>query len=209
MIARRKLPPDFANHKVIFIHIPKSAGNAVTQSLFGKSSLSLGAHRRATDWQRAAPDVFAECFKFTFTRHPVDRFVSAFAFLKQGGMTRADAQWRRAFLSGCDDIHAFIDRMRDPSFCNEVVNYVHFIPQWKLICNRKREILIDFVGKYENLGSDFDYIREKIGLGGILTKDNVTDPEFKGDQVLEASEIDFVAHLYETDMTLFGYAEQP
>lgn len=197
-------PPEFIERKIIFIHIPKTAGQAVAESLFGTSSLS---HATARRFQRARPELFRASLKFTFVRHPVGRFLSAFSFLKGGGMTELDAYWSHAFLRDCPDVHQFIERLQESRFRREVMGYLHFIPQWKFVADRQGKCIVDFTGRYENLSADFEYIRSKIGIGSPLKEVNVSDRAIKKAQVLEPDERRFVTDLYKADMDFFGYEE--
>ena len=86
-VRNNSIPKDFIRKKVIFIHIPKSAGNAITRSLFNTESMNLGGHSSALHYFEADESSFNSCFKFSFSRHPVSRFISAFNFLKNGGIT--------------------------------------------------------------------------------------------------------------------------
>ena len=205
-IAPRRIPQEFVDRRAIFIHIPKAAGNSVTQSLFGKPSVELGAHARACDWRRAEPMLFAACFKFAFTRHPVDRFVSAFAFLKQGGITPADVEWAQVFLRDCADVSAFLQRMQDRSFRTEVLSYPHFIPQWRFVCDPKGRVIVDFVGRFERISEDFEFVRQRLGFMNPLEVLNETKGDMKQRQSVSPSEIELIAQIYKKDMDLFGYS---
>ena len=49
--------------------------------LYGRQVL----HIPATVWRDVSPEKFSGFFKFTVIRDPVDRFISAFDFLRRGG----------------------------------------------------------------------------------------------------------------------------
>jgi hypothetical protein len=202
---RDPFPDEFVEKKVIYIHIPKSAGNAVTESIFGKPSLELAGHTFARHFLGARPELFRNCVKFTFSRHPVDRFISAYAFLKRGGMTEMDAAWAEAFLSDCPDIHRFIGKMHGSFFRREVMDHIHFIPQWKFVSDKTGACIIDFLGKYENLAEDFAKVSAIIGSGKPLTEVNTSDRAFKHAQSVDERETNFVMDLYKKDMAFFDY----
>ena len=74
-------PVYFSDTKTLFIHIPKAAGSSFSMGLYGRQVL----HIPATVWRDVSPEKFSGFFKFTVIRDPVDRFISAFDFLRRGG----------------------------------------------------------------------------------------------------------------------------
>jgi hypothetical protein len=66
------------------VHVPKTAGVAISLALFGNLA---GEHASIRDYQTIYPkSVFERYVRFTFVRNPWDRLLSAFSFLKSGGM---------------------------------------------------------------------------------------------------------------------------
>ena len=64
---------------------PKCAGNAVQKSLFGEV---VFGHQTIRQYQVALPKVtYQNAWKFTIVRDPFERVVSAWRFLKAGGLT--------------------------------------------------------------------------------------------------------------------------
>ena len=68
------------SRKALFIHIPKAAGTSVSVALFGESQCH--GHLMAKRYRFVNKKKFDAYFKFTITRHPVSRFISAFNYLK-------------------------------------------------------------------------------------------------------------------------------
>ena len=91
-------------YKCIFIHIPKAAGTAVTQALFGPVS----RHVPYFEYEKANPRKFKRYFKFAFVRNPWDRLVSTYFFLKRGGLNEMDRQWAEKNLSVFDNFDSFV-----------------------------------------------------------------------------------------------------
>ena len=103
---------DEVKHRVpelgcIFIHIPKCAGNAVQQSLFGEI---IFGHQTIRQYQLALPrNVYRNAWKFTVTRDPWERIVSAWRFLKGGGFHEHDAEYFEENLSQYPSFDHFVN----------------------------------------------------------------------------------------------------
>jgi hypothetical protein len=73
--------------KVVFIHIPKAAGSSVGELIFGTDIIG---HYPYFIYEKYNKDFFREFYKFSVVRDPVERFVSAFDFVVEGGKGPAD-----------------------------------------------------------------------------------------------------------------------
>ena len=148
---------------------------------------------------------FKNYFKFAFVRNPWDRFFSAYTYLKKGGRNKFDQAWSNENLSQIESFEEFVLKMnRDYHFRQKVLKYTHFIPQYHYICDKNKKILMDYIGKFENINKDYDCISDKLNIGVPLehlnksTSDNYRDyytPEMRG----------IVSKLYRDDIRLFGY----
>ena len=68
--------------KTLFIHVPKNAGTSIVTLLYGRN----GSHNSVRYYERAAPDLFTGgTTRFAIWRDPVERFLSAYDFARQGG----------------------------------------------------------------------------------------------------------------------------
>jgi len=116
----------FDRHRCIFVHIPKTGGVSISKSLFGNLA---GGHMTIERYKIIfTKDEFDQYFKFTFVRNPWDRLVSAFTFLKGGGMDERDERWAKMHLSEFDDFESFVK-----GWINErnIYSKNHFIPQFE------------------------------------------------------------------------------
>lgn len=69
------------NAGVLFIHVPKNAGTAISQELYGCSM----RHESIRYYQKHAPDVVRTMPSFALWRDPVERFLSSYDFIRNGG----------------------------------------------------------------------------------------------------------------------------
>lgn len=186
--------------RCIFIHIPKAAGTSVALTLFGQGS----RHVPWFEYQKANPRKFKSYFKFTFVRNPWDRLASSYFFLRKGGMNADDAAWAEANLRDFDDFASFVR-----GWVNErnIQTWVHFRPQHYFICNPDGKVMMDFVGRMENMESDFSYVAERLGCTRKLMEVNSgSNRNYNAYYDDETREI--VRRVYARDIELFGYGSQ-
>lgn len=151
--------------KTIFIHIPKTAGSTISDVIY--SNMRHGHnHYRALDYYSESKDKFMNYFKFSFVRHPVDRFISAYKHLISlppwvSEKTKMFSNnYVKPFSNNIDD---FVKYFLDSS---TVQHWVHFQSQsYFLIINK--EISVNFLGKFENLNQDIMHLARLINLDKI------------------------------------------
>ena len=170
--------------KYLFVHIPKNAGSAVEKALLSledkeysqgwydnkcrpsldeatRDSYMLGgsyAHMTLPVFakQKQLKGKFNEYFKFTFVRNPWDRFVSEYEYCRKGGV---DGQ-----LSCPYSFEEFCNKFVEGSLvtCTKETGEIyeeHVMLQSKFI-----DETIDFVGRVENLQSDFNRVCRRLGV---------------------------------------------
>jgi hypothetical protein len=161
-------------HKCIFIHIPKNAGQSIEHVFLDLLDLKwetraplllrfndrpeLGppslAHLKAYEYVRyryLSQELFDEYFKFTFVRNPWDRTVSIYKYFKFN--TRFEFKF---FLANILKKGLWQDRF-------------WFVgPQSDFVCAEDGRILVDFIGRFENLQNDFYHVCQQIGLPPIV-----------------------------------------
>lgn len=190
----------FDYYKCIFVHIPKTGGISISESLFGNAG---GVHTTIKKYKTIFPQkTFDEYFKFTFVRNPWDRVVSAFFYLKAGGMHDDDANWAKKHLADFSSFEAFIK-----GWLNEenIFLGIHFIPQVYFLKDDDGKIPIDFIGRFENIESDFRTICKKLSLTRSLTHKNRSSRETYT-QYYNSELIDIVGKVYAEDIKTFGYS---
>lgn len=185
----------------IFIHVPKVAGISIESKLF---DCKIG-HHTALEYRHADPDRFERYYKFAFVRQPQDRLRSAFRFLKAGGRNEHDAAWSKQHLADCGDFTAFVNRLADSDFSSAILRGVHFRPQHQYVCD-KDEVIVDFLGKFESLGKDFEQVASRLGVDDKLPWLNRSKPVAE-DVELDDESVSIIRNIYQKDYDLLGYAD--
>lgn len=227
------------HHKCIFVHIPKNAGQSIEHVFLNLLDLKwktraplllryndtreLGppwlAHLRAYEYVRhkyLTQELFDEYFKFAFVRNPWDRLISIYKYL--GFNNRYEF---KSFL-----MNVFKSRIWQEG-------YWFVGPQSDFLCSEDGKILMDFIGKFENLQNDFYHVCQKIGLPPTevphvnkSTSPNLSQSfsqkqfvkyvmyQIKGKHIpkfmryqdyYDNESRELVAELYKKDIELFGY----
>ncbi|MDH5611265.1 MAG: sulfotransferase family protein [Gammaproteobacteria bacterium] len=193
----------FDDTKTIFVHIPKAAGVSVCKSLYGNLA---GEHSSINYYQYVfSKNDFSRYFKFTFVRNPWDRLYSAYTFLKKGGFNKQDEKWAIENLSRFTSFEQFV---MEWVVAENIHKYIHFVPQTELlIFPGTNTVAVDFVGFFENLENDFDYVAKKINKNISLPHLNKTDNKLLGYvQKYNSIMIDVVEKVYKADIDTFGYS---
>lgn len=136
---QHKIPNELRRHSLLFIHVPKNGGTSLKQSLY---SLDPGhATMRYYDW--LAPSLAKGAICFAVVREPVDRFLSGFDFLMNGGGSDVSIQpavLRR--LAGIRTIDQYLDRLE--SIDGDWLKIDSFArPQWWYVAHRAGAIAVD------------------------------------------------------------------
>lgn len=195
----------FDELECIFVHIPKSAGISINRELFGNLG---GAHRTVRSYKRIfGPRTFKRYFKFTFIRNPYSRVLSAYRFLKNGGICEKDRNWAKQNL---DQYNTFSDFINEWLSHDSIDKYIHFKPQHTFICDRSFEPEVDFIGRFEMINKDFKVICKELNINRELKKYNQGPEIHSSWQSLYTKDmLDKVHQIYRKDFELFGYSAYP
>ena len=172
----------------------------IIHRIFGDSGYQISKAELLTSPQ------YDNYFKFAFVRNPWDRLVSCYS----------DKIVGEKHKSGNIGLVAFPDIYKGMPF-DDFVQATHAIPdkeanshfrsQYVSLCGPDGRVMVDFIGRFENLHEDFAYVSREIGvpeiqLPHILRSERGPDYRAFYDEDTEV----LVGERYEKDVELFGYA---
>lgn len=202
---RRKLDKDgtllnaFKKKRIIFIHIPKTAGISLIRSIYG--NVDLGGHRDFCFYKSVFGDDFNKCYTFSFIRNPWDRVYSAYKFLEKGGVNIHDRNAFDMYLSRYDNFEDFIMNGLSKGLLNKIN---HLRPQSDFICNKNGDVLVDFLGRFETIGDDLSQLESHLEISIKLDHHNM-NPKASYMQIYTEEMISKVKQVYNRDINIFGY----
>ncbi|MDG2384998.1 MAG: sulfotransferase family 2 domain-containing protein [Pirellulaceae bacterium] len=175
------------SHNFLFVHLAKTGGTSVRAALSSRSwrdplhwptffchrVSEFCGHRLGCKIPRHAPALvakellpptfFDELFKFSFVRNPWDRVVSAYHHFER---ERRDVLAEQRIR----DIAHFTDWLLDVPL-NETsrAGLVAALrrPQIEHLVDFHGNLLVDFVGRYEHLPEDFQWVVEQVAFKGV------------------------------------------
>lgn len=169
-------------HETIFVHIPKVAGISIEQVFLeelgldyeNRAALVLGkninknigpprlSHLTAEEYVKLnfiSEKLFDEYFKFAFVRNPYDRvysFYKYFGFIKLVGF------------------ESFVIEYLPRMFKSKTFYY--FVkPMHNYIYSSKGKLLVDYIGKFEELSNDYKKVAQKLCINEELPHANKSE----------------------------------
>jgi hypothetical protein len=190
---------EFDEYKCIYVHIPKCAGLSICKVIFGNKGpghINIKAYQKIFSKKE-----FDTYFKFSIVRNPYDRLLSAYEFLKNGGISKRDINWARENILKYKNFDEFVKKWVTR---NNIYSYDHFIPQHEFICI-DGSIMVDFLGGLERIEEDFNTITDKLNINVALTHTNNGNRcgGFLDYYCRDAMEI--VYNVYKSDFDILGY----
>jgi len=199
------------SHRFIFVHVNKVAGSSMKRALehvghkpsrkpFSKLKSKLGlardyrrrfypVHTYASQLQQELPrNVYDEFFKFAFVRNPWDWLASTYHYLCHTPSHRHHRQVA-AMATFADYVDFEIARNKRT--------------QAAFVC-RDDDVLVNFVGRFETLESDFAAICQRIGIDASLPHTNKVDHR-NYRELYDTALIEKVSAHWQQDIKLFAY----
>ncbi|MCW9706770.1 sulfotransferase family 2 domain-containing protein [Fodinibius salsisoli] len=185
----------------IFIHIPKAGGTSIASAVIGKRA----GHFTASEIvNRIGEDKFNQFFSFSVTRDPYRRILSSYNFVKNGGGTEGSVRQEDYFKrKEFDSFESFIlDWLPNQDLAS---TNLLFRPQYKFICDDKDNILVDYVGRLEELDIVRGILKKRLSKKISIGKKNTTDKVKSTQESLTPEIRETIFRLYQKDFEMFGY----
>ena len=168
---------------------------------------------RPPEASRDSERLYPGLYTFAFVRNPWDRLVSCYRDKIQGEVADFTLFSQSGVANCLARFDAFSANMSFEEFVYAVASIPdadadeHFRSQHKYLTNERGKIAIDFVGRYENLATDFQHIAERIGLpkGISLPRLQANPRTVRYTDYYTATTRDIVATRFAQDITLFSY----
>lgn len=200
--------------KFIFVHVPKTAGSSIEsafadfsddkiQHLYNQGVLLRFKHASAQQLRRRVGNaVWSQYFTFSIVRNPWDIAVSMYFYMKdiQPHLERVNGAMAR------DRFKTMMEDSQHMEFGPWLEKNAHLLdlPQAGFLADNKGNILVEHIGKVENITNDFEYICKKIGVKSRLPHTNRTQHGHYQNYYTDSSRA-VIAERCAQDIAQFGY----
>lgn len=198
-------------YKFVFIHLGKTGGTAIANTLCPLVGIDFGLtmynpeiypgknckHISARELKQVLGEkIWQEYFTFCFVRNPYDMLLSAWSMHKQvdGSLSWVNQDWRRY-----DTFRDFLQGL----LIKETKFPENF--QTNMLLDENDELLVDFIGKFENLQKDFDAVCDRIGIKKTILEHLGPSKHEPYNSYYTASTATVVYDLFRKDFELLGY----
>lgn len=182
------------NKNILFIHIPKNAGNSIRQSIETYNEcMQLTAHARITKLKQ---EINSNAMTFAVIRNPWDRLVSSFHYIKKGGSGNV---WDLKCQEKIKEYLTFKSFIKGRGIL-KVKNDTHFVSQSWFI-----DEPLDCTISYENLSVSYgQFVSENNLKVKPLCKINQSNHKHYK-QYYDQEMIQIVRDIYKEDVEKFKY----
>lgn len=156
-------------------------------------------------YYNANPRRYQAYFSFCFVRNPWDRAYSTYRYFCAGGNGTTDSPMAKSILNFKSFEHFILDGLGRGHYRSHPA----LLPQSSFVIAYDDKVLVDFVGRYENLANDFKIVANRLGLTGELPHKNASPNSQTSwmDAYGSIESVAAIAELYRQDIVAFGYAD--
>lgn len=188
-------------YKLIFIHIPKNAGTAITNTL----EMSDIGHHGWRYYKSRYPQKWGTYTKISVVRNPWDRVVSCYEYAKM-----EDSYWHSTNSKARAGKHLDYDLLKDSSFENclgilkntpQKLRHQGWSNQSNYIYNGDK-LMVDYVLDVNEIDNKLsEILNQKINIPKI----NVSNQNNYKDYYSDKKMVNIVSDRYKTDLLNFNY----
>ena len=239
--------------KFVFVHLHKCGGTSIERALdqdtqwndvvlgstkYGEKiqkvyeeKFGIYKHSSAAEIKKVIGDeLWNEYFTFSIVRHPIDRMVSFYEYLKTyylGGYrgTAIKLMYSLDQVSSIPpaltQLPKLYDAFRWPGIVaclnsSSVSEFIHSekcwqsygtMPQFNQLADDNGEnLIVDYVGRLEDINDDWDKVCKKVGISVSLPHSNKSKRKYRDwRQYFSLNDINFLEVKYKADMERFSY----
>jgi hypothetical protein len=204
LLVRRRTPL-WLKAGILFIHIPRAAGTSINQALYDR----FMGHPRASEIRRWGSAELNALPSFAITRNPWERLVSAYRFARRGGGVGGPFEagvlepdrYRGAEF---EDFARFVTQWL-PAQQGERLDWI-FQPQSLFVTGDSGQLLVDHVGRLDDLKPTLDFIDGAIGRRPRIAVGNRSGEATDFRQFYTPALVEAAARFYAEDVDRFGYS---
>jgi len=201
------------SHKFIFVHIRKSAGSSIRDTLSPISNppvkdtmsklrsrilkvesnyqkFSFREHSPISQVKNIMPEsLYDSYFKFAFVRNPFTRLVSEYEFIR-----------RRSN-------HGRYKKVSKMSFYQYITYQSKRFDahQINMLTDKEGNLQMNFIGRFENLHQDWNFVCNKLEITNAELSHRKKASKVNYKDYYNGENIDLVNRLWKKDLEIFGY----
>jgi len=196
-------------YKCIFIHINKCAGTTIDNIFNGKNC----GHKTSLQYREKYPHKFDSYFKFSFVRNPWSKMIS---FYRYHVRRNWDLNWdwnknnAPSFKSFICEIYSYSPEklssiFDDLPFDKTDSRTLRISNSLDWLCDDHGKVIVDFIGKVEDINNDFAKVCEKINMQMPQLHPKNTSNHKHYTEYYDNETREIVAEKYAKDIEYFGY----
>lgn len=207
--------------KFIFVHIPKTAGSSIAQAVGGKTGMFVctnkqqkqvifASHTYANEAKKfLGPATYNSYFSFAFVRNPWSRLYSLYTFMCNKPQIEKEKQIYDQELFKQKGFKWFLlehklHSQRVKVFGTNLFTCAQTTPQTNWVCDDNGNLIVKYIGKYENLEHDFTFVKQAVGAQITLPWINKhSNNDYKN--AYDNEMVEFVEHHHKKDIEMFNY----
>lgn len=185
----------FDKNKLIFVHIPKTAGTSLCTALYGDTNI----HLTASELRFIDKEKFDSYFKFAVVRNPWDRLCSAY-FYSSIDVSRYGERSSVGFIDKYRSFESFVKEWVSKS---NIDSHYFFYTQSEYVKVGDNNIL-DYTARFESLYEDVQILAKKNNMIIDIKRMNSSGSRDYRAQY-DSEMISIVENVYADDIETFGY----
>lgn len=204
--------------KVLYVSVPKAGNTSIKASMYAlpvkedyravhSEIRKISEHSR---WSKIGD--YPDYFKFTFVRNPFERLVSCYENKLHSdvaglGKTLSMLIYDRYLLGFLGKDRGFISFARRICLIPDRLADKHFMSQSFSLVDKNGNVLLNYVGRLENMNADYETIRQKFNFKPLPHYNKTKKEKRNWMDYYDLDTARRVYRRYKTDIEVFGYQD--